>query len=133
MLTGEEIHERADPLERTRQRLGPRLKTAWEKGDWDGVLALLRLGPNFLSQDQVAYLRGRCWAEMGHPEVAVQFFDHAVMLNPQNAGYQFPVLAALLQLGQIQDASRRAAGFVTVQDSQVRLLFDTPAPVAASA
>src|SRR5437764_923770 len=61
MLTDEEVFTKADPAERIRERLGPRLRAAWERHDWDGVLALLRTGPDFLDRAQVAYLRGRCW------------------------------------------------------------------------
>src|SRR5437660_4175123 len=81
-LTNEEIYARVDPVERTRERLEPRLRAAWERQGWDEVLALLRTGPEYLRQDQIAYLRGRCWTELGHPEIALLFYDYAARTNP---------------------------------------------------
>ena len=84
------------------------MREAWERQDWDAVLALLRTGPDFLTPDEIAYLRGRCWAGLGHPDIALLFLDHAARLNPQNINYRILTLEPLLQLGQLDEARQRA-------------------------
>jgi hypothetical protein len=121
MLTGEEIFAAAEPAERTRSRLEPRLHAAWAKRDWDEVLALLRTGPDFLTPDRLAYLRGRCWAELGHPDVALLFFDHASRLSPGNLNYRALALEPLLQLGQLDEARQRAHAFSVDLDAHLGL------------
>jgi hypothetical protein len=119
MLTGEEIFAKAAPAERTREGLGPRLRAAWERRDWDEVLTLLRTGPDFLDPAQLAYLRGRCWAELGHHDVALLFYDFAARLKPNNVSYQVLALEELVQLGQLDQALRRASAFSSAEDAQL--------------
>jgi tetratricopeptide (TPR) repeat protein len=118
MLTEEEFFVKTDPAERTRARLGPRLRTAWQRRDWDEVLALLRTDPDFLDRAQLAYLRGRCWAEFGHHDVALLFFDYAARLKPENVSYQMLALEELLQLGQLDQAHNRVRAFSAAEDGQ---------------
>src|SRR4051794_11423587 len=50
MLSDEEIFAKAEPAARTREQFGLRLRAAWERHDWDEVLALLRTSPDFLDR-----------------------------------------------------------------------------------
>jgi hypothetical protein len=122
MLENNEIYERVKPEERSRERLGPRLQAAWDRQDWDEVLAWLRTGPDFLNQDLIAYLRGRCWQEMGHHDVALLFFEYAAKRDPQNVNYQMMVIEELVQLGHLQDILQRANAFREKEDSYLRLV-----------
>ena len=65
----------------TRAELAEAQRAAFEGKDWDKLLEFLRRPPRFHSRDTVDYLRGRAWQEMGHPEVAVLFFDNASRLR----------------------------------------------------
>ncbi len=78
MLLGQERLAQLDPTENTIATLGTRLKNAVADGKWDEVLALLRFGPSFLSQAQIALLRGHAWMKLGHDDVALLFFDFAL-------------------------------------------------------
>ena len=40
MLTGEEVFEPVDPVERTRERLEPRLREAWRPKNKDGLVSV---------------------------------------------------------------------------------------------
>jgi len=119
MLSDEEIFEKVEPAERTRARLGPRLREAWLRRDWDAVLALLRTGPDFLDRAQLAYLRGRCWAGLGHHDVALLFSEYAARLKPDHVSYQVLPLEELLQMGQLEQALRRAGILSAAEDAQL--------------
>ncbi len=67
----------------TRKELAEAQRAAFQTKDWDMLLEYLRRPPRFQSRDTVDYLRGRAWQEMGHPEVAVLFFDNARRLGPE--------------------------------------------------
>jgi hypothetical protein len=133
MLLGREVFERVDATERTRERLGLDLEAAWQARDWDRVLELLRRGPDFLTVDQLAYLRGRCWLALGHPEVATRFFEFALRLQPTNAEYRLASVEALLTLGQADVARDHLHAGAAQADSSVRQWF-TPlqSPVAVA-
>ena len=119
MLEGDEMHVHADPADRTRGRFGPRFKAAWGRQDWDEVLKLLRIGPDFLGQDVNAYLRGRCWQELGQPDVAFLFFDHAGKLNPQRVGYHVLALEELTKYGNPDEIVQRASIYMDQEDSHL--------------
>ena len=63
-LSGEEI-PRTTTSQKTRDELPLRIRDALEGERFDEVLELLRLRPEFLPGHAVAYLRGRCWLELG--------------------------------------------------------------------
>lgn len=123
MLEGDELPEHVEPAERSPQRLTAGWQAAWNAKDWDELLALLRIGLPFLDQAQVAYLRGRCWAELRHPEVALLFFDHAARRNPQFVNYRVLAIESLMQLGRLPDALDWAHRIVADETADPRLLF----------
>src|SRR6266566_2413562 len=57
MLEGEEVLDPASAQGWTPERLGVELGSAWNQGEWEKVLSLLRNGPSFIPQDRIAYLR----------------------------------------------------------------------------
>jgi hypothetical protein len=85
MLQEDEVFEPVDPDERTTQRLGVELKSAWDRGDWETVLKLLRKGPAFLSQDRIAYMRAKAYEELGHLETSRLFREYAARINPESS------------------------------------------------
>ena len=109
--------------ERSLERLAPRIKSAYEHQDWTQLLALCRLHPEFVPKDRRAYLRARCWQSLGHPDLAVLFFDDASRLNPANVNYPAFTLEALIQSGQITVALQRASDFIAREETHPRLLF----------
>jgi hypothetical protein len=123
MLTDEEIFERTEPAERTRERIGPDLETAWQGREWDRMLALLRRGPDFLRNDQLAYLRGRCWLAFGHPEIATLFFEKALRLRPEEPMYRLAALEPLEALGQVEAVRQRIQADATHAATGVRQWF----------
>jgi hypothetical protein len=83
MLSDEEVFERAEPAERGPDTLGAALLAARANGDWEAVLALLRKGPTFLSQREVAFFRAEAYDELGQPEIARRFARHAARLSAE--------------------------------------------------
>jgi hypothetical protein len=88
MIQDDEIFEKVEPEERTRERLGPELELAYRAEDWDKVLSLLRRGPDFLTRDQLAASRAFLYRSLGHSEAADLFGEYAQRLTPHQ-----PVLA----------------------------------------
>lgn len=84
MLRGEETFRQVPPEQRTRKCLAPRLQAASERRDWATVLELLRNGPDYMTPDQIAHLRGQAYTELGHPDIARLFFDYAAEQNPHS-------------------------------------------------
>src|SRR5262249_38908249 len=87
MLEGKEIFRQVPDGERTREYLSPKLQEASEHQDWAKVLELLRNGPDFLSSDQLAYLRGQGYSKLGHQDIALLFYQYAAETNPTVAHY----------------------------------------------
>jgi hypothetical protein len=46
-------------------------------------LELLRNGPDYLTSDQIALLRGRAYSNLGHQEIALLFYEYAARIKPQ--------------------------------------------------
>jgi hypothetical protein len=82
-FSGEEVI-RASDLDRS--DLGARVYAAYESRDWSGLLETLRFTHQYFPAELVAYMRGRCWQELGRPEAARWFFEHAHKLAPANRG-----------------------------------------------
>ncbi len=109
MLQDDEIYE---PYEGTQEELRLRLNDAWEQGRYEAVLALLRKGTPFLTPERVAYLRGRCYAALGHLETALLFLRYAAERDPERAAYRVAVLDLLLKLHRADDALAEAASYL---------------------
>jgi hypothetical protein len=73
-FSGEELVRASDV---DRAVLIERARTAFQHGDWGGLLEVLRLSHQYLPAELVAYLRGRCWHQLGSPEAAIWFRDRA--------------------------------------------------------
>ena len=99
------------------------MEKAFQGQNWDQLLELLRRPPHFVSPDQVAYLRGRAWQELGHPEVALRFFDNASRLRPGHSPYLILSLECLKETGNWEDAIKRATQFRLDSTSSPSLLF----------
>jgi hypothetical protein len=84
MLQDQEVFEPLDPSERTPERLGVALKAAWDQGDWESLLELLRKGPMFLSPERIAYIRARAYEALGHHETARLFREYAARCHSQD-------------------------------------------------
>ncbi len=103
--------------------LKSRVLTAHENRDWLGLLEALRLTHQYFPAAVVAYLRGRCWQQLGRPEVAFWFLDRAHALAPANRNYAYMRLDALLRTGRHQQALAEARQLLAKQDSPVPLIF----------
>lgn len=60
---------------------------ARQTGEWDRALSLLRRCQEYISPDLVSYLRGSIWLEAGNPDVATEFYRHALEFDSTNANY----------------------------------------------
>ena len=113
MLQDDEVYEL---YEGTQEQLREALNTAWEHGEWETVLALLRKGTPFLTPDRVAYLRGRCYAALGHLETALVFMRYAAERDPERAAYRVAILDLLLSLHRPEEAHAEAEAYVRKAD-----------------
>ena len=101
---GKEVFRSAPAVERSREWLEPQLQEAMKREDWWRVLELLRNGPDFLAPDQVANLRGQAYNALGHPDIALLFYEYAAGQAPQNPVYPVSVRETLQQLGRKAEA-----------------------------
>jgi tetratricopeptide (TPR) repeat protein len=108
MLQDDEVYEPTDPAERTPERLGTALRDAWQRGDAEATLALLRKGPSFMPKDRIAYLRARAYEQLRHLDAAHLFMAYAAHLEPRDDTYKRLVLDLLLDLGRLDEAVERA-------------------------
>ena len=76
------------PAEERRQ-WGQEFGAAFEAGDWDRALVLLRRPPDDVPADHVAFFQADCWEQLASPEVALRFMRAATRLNAAQA---MPVL-----------------------------------------
>jgi hypothetical protein len=81
-FSGEEV-VRASELDES--ELGTRVRAAHESRDWSGLLEALRFTHQYLPAEIVAYMRGRCWQQLGRLEAALWFFEHAHRLAPRSS------------------------------------------------
>lgn len=68
-----------------RRNWGQDFKVAFEAGDWDRALVLLRRPPGDVPADHVAFFQADCWEHLGCPEVALRFMRSATRLDPAHA------------------------------------------------
>jgi hypothetical protein len=68
-----------------RREWGQAFGAAFEAGDWDRALVLLRRPPDDVPADHVAYFQADCWEHLGCPEVALRFMRAATGLNTERA------------------------------------------------
>jgi tetratricopeptide (TPR) repeat protein len=93
-LTGPPSHVQHNPPSALRDdQLGA--LDARDARDFTKALDLVRKIEPYFDPAYVAYLRGSIWAKAGENEIAVDFFQRAKELAPQNAGYAYMWLDAL--------------------------------------
>jgi hypothetical protein len=68
-----------------RRQWGQQFGAAFEAGDWDRALLLLRRPPDDVPADHVALFQADCWEHLGCPEVALRFMRAATRLDPTRA------------------------------------------------
>ena len=68
-----------------RQQWGQQFRAAFDGGEWDQALALLRRPPDDVPADHVAFFQADCWEHLGCPEVALRFMRSATRLDPAHA------------------------------------------------
>jgi hypothetical protein len=108
MLQDNEFFEPSDPDESTVQRLGAELKAAQDRGDWMGVLDLLRKSPTFMSPDQIAFLRAGAYEALGHLDTSLLFMAYAARLKPLDTFYGWSVMDLLIKARRFDEALARA-------------------------
>ena len=101
MLQDDEIYEKYDG---TQEELRASLKAALDRHNHEAVLSLLRKGTPFLTPGQVAALRGRSYAALGHLETALPFLQYAAQREPEDAAHGLFLVGLLLQLDRPEDA-----------------------------
>ncbi len=84
---------------------------AQQRGEWDRVLEILRRWTDYIDPALLSYLRGSTWLDVGDPETASLFLEHASILQPDNGQYLARFLASLSLSAPIQ-ARRRAEAIV---------------------
>ena len=100
MLQDEEVYESHGGTE---QELRSALSEALGRLDYEAVLSLLRKGTPFLSPAQVAALRGRCYATLGHLETGLLFMRYAAEHEPEQATHELYILMLLVRLNRGQE------------------------------
>lgn len=68
-----------------RRTWGQDFKSAFDSGEWDQALVLLRRPPDDVPADHVAFFQADCWEHLGCPEVALRFMRSATRLDPVHA------------------------------------------------
>jgi len=72
-------------------------------------LTVLREGPQILLSGEIAYARGRCWAELGDIEASLAFFGEANRLSPRSYEYSLGLISSLMRLGRHEEVARLTA------------------------
>lgn len=122
-LVDNEKYRDEDAAPVTPHELAQRRTKAFQSGRWDELLELLRRPPQLLADDQISYVRGRAWQELGHPHVALRFFDNASRLKPGHTPYRILALDCLKVSADWQAAVRRAHEYSRDPASPPALLF----------
>lgn len=121
MLTDEEIFQDVSAEEKV--TLSQRLAQAFESKRYEAALALLRCGPEGLPREVIAYVRGRCWAELHDYEPAAWFLQYAEKLAPHEPSYAAMALDAVWKAGHRSDAAERARSIIVNPSAHPRALF----------
>jgi hypothetical protein len=64
-----------------RSNWGKAFGAAYENGDWDRALLMLRRRPEDVPAEHVAFFQAECWERLGCPEIALRFMRFATRLN----------------------------------------------------
>ncbi len=116
MLQNDEVYE---PYDGTQEELVTSLGEALSRHDYEAILALLRKGTPFLRPAQVAALRGRCYAMLGHLEVGLLFMRCAAEQEPEQVAHRLYILGLLTQLNRNQEALSEVEAYARVLDTRL--------------
>lgn len=97
-------------------------KHHFEAKEWEEALVRLRGAHSELPGEKVAYLRGRCWYELGEPRIASWFFRRAEELDPDNPSLAGFILDALDGGGQTEELFARARETLNAVPGSTRLV-----------
>ncbi len=111
MLQDDETRQPSDAAETTGDRRAA-LQDAWESEDWSRGLALLRKNPPLFTGAQIAYLRFRAYAALGHLDTARVFIEYAFRQNPGNVTYACLLSDLLVRLRRLGEAAERAEAWL---------------------
>jgi len=96
-------------------------RVAWKSKDYTLVLHLLRKRRDpGLTDDKVAYIRGRAWGELGYREAALAFTTYAADASPHNGTYAYLALVDAIELDHVDEALARAAAIEAREDAPIR-------------
>lgn len=85
------------------------------------VLRLLRRRREpSLTNDKVAWLRGKVWGELGYREAALAFTTYAAEVSPHNDAYAYLALFDATELAHGDEALARAAAIEAREDAPLR-------------
>ncbi len=122
-LRDNETFADADWAPITVEELQREQSAAFQLEDWDRLLDSLRRAPRFRPREDADYARGRAWMAMGHPEVALLFFDNASRLKPDNLAFPSLALECLKTVADWPNALARAEQYRQTPGTHPRLLF----------
>jgi tetratricopeptide (TPR) repeat protein len=123
------MHDREIPDLCVVSRLPPdeipaRLYAAYQRRDWEEVLALLRADVSgFLRPDQVAYMRSRAYEALEELAPAVAFIDEADRRAPGSPNYRALAMQLLWKDARYDEAYDRARSYLTDSATPSRLLL----------
>ena len=103
------------------------------EADWEGVLRLLRVRPKSFREAHAAYLRGRCYDELGEPTAAIAFLAFAFRLDPAKAIIASILLDLLQRCGRLKEALVEAKRFLESSEHVDPCLAITAAGIVQSA
>jgi hypothetical protein len=109
-------------VDRSPKKVVEEFKTASERGDWKGVLALVRKYEGTISAAEATGLRGMAWARLGLPEAAIPFFQEAMRLNPTERMFQLCYLSGLIEANRLDEALAIAEEIIRTSSDPARLL-----------
>jgi len=95
----------------------------YETGDWVSLLDTLRAIFTRFPPAVVAYMRGRCWSELGRPEPAYWFFDWAHKLDPLQPNYELLALDAMFRSSRRQEAVDKSREVLKSPDARPHIVF----------
>lgn len=104
------------------RELPQRLIHAYQGGDWDELLALLRADVSaFLDPGQVAYMRSRAYEALDELAPAIAFMDEAARRVPASANFRALAMELLWKDGQHGVAYSRAKAYLADSAAGPRL------------
>jgi tetratricopeptide (TPR) repeat protein len=89
------------------------LRQAFENGDWQKILELLRRWKNYIPLSKLSIFRSIIWREWREPKIALEFARHASFLEPDNQDFK----SQWLNLLAVVEPERAASEAEKIADS----------------